>query len=267
MNASVEQDGVSVMRAEEISGAIAFEDVAFQYGPDLPFVLKNVTLTVEPGYQVAIVGRTGSGKSTLARLIGGLYPPTSGKVLYDSHDLQTLDLNSVRIQLGIVTQEAQLFGGSIRRNIALGDLSMGLDRIIQAAKLACIHEEIMAMPMGYDTVLTDRGRSLSGGQRQRLAIARALVRDPRILILDEATNHLDKLTEERVIRNLAKVHCTKIIITHQLHTVRDFDLIVVVDGNTVIEHGSHQDLLKSGTVYAKMIGGPKQDSMAVRSTS
>jgi ABC-type bacteriocin/lantibiotic exporter with double-glycine peptidase domain len=164
--------------------------------------------------RIALVGRTGSGKSTLARLMAGLYEPCSGRILFDDHDLKTLDRRSVRSQLGAVTQDTQLFGGSIRSNICLSDPQMGLEQVVHAAQVACIHEDILRMGMGYETVLTDRGLSLSGGQRQRLALARAVAGNPKILILDEATSHLDVVTEQQLIQNLASLCCTQIVIAH-----------------------------------------------------
>jgi ABC-type bacteriocin/lantibiotic exporter with double-glycine peptidase domain len=201
---------------------------------------------------VALVGPSGSGKSTLARLLAGLYEPDSGHVLLDGRALRELDRRSVRRQLGIVTQEVQLFGGSIRHNIALADPAMGLERIMRAARLACIHDDIAAMPMGYDTPLADRGRSLSGGQRQRLALARALAGDPRILILDEATSHLDSLTEDAVNRNLAQLRCTRIVIAHRLSTIADADLILVLDRGHVVDSGRHEQLVRSSGLYAAL---------------
>src|SRR5262249_25706187 len=148
-----------------------------------------------------------------------------------------------RSQLGIVTQDTELFGGSIRSNIALSDPQMGMDRIMRAARLACIHEEILAMAMGYETVLADRGLSLSGGQRQRLALARALASNPKILVLDEATSHLDAVTEGQVIRNLASLNCTVIVVAHRLSTVVDSDLILVLENGRIVDQGTHASLV------------------------
>ena len=248
-----EQDRGHAALAEKLSGDISLQNVSFRYAKLDPMALQDVSIKVHPGARVAVVGRTGSGKSTLVRLMAGLYKPIVGRILFDGIDLTTLDLRSVRGQLGIVTQDAQLFGGTLRYNIALADPQMGLSQVIHAAKLACIHDEIAAMPMGYETILADRGLSLSGGQRQRLALARALACCPTILVLDEATSHLDGATEKMVNENLARLHCTRIVIAHRLSTIRDADLIVVIDSGKVVAQGTHQELLSSSPKYAELL--------------
>lgn len=253
IDTATEQDNAAVTLAGSLSGTVALEEVLFRYSPQDPVVVDAVSLSVSSGSRVALVGRTGSGKSTLARLLAGLYQPSAGRILYDGKDLSMLDRRSVRSQLGIVTQDTQLFSGSIRRNISLSDPHMSLHRVIHAAKLACIHDDIIAMPLGYETPLADRGLSLSGGQRQRLAIARALASRPAILILDEATSHLDAVTEHRLNENLASLRCTRIVIAHRLSTIRNADLIVVMDGGKIVESGSHDVLLSSGGTYAALL--------------
>lgn len=254
MVSPLEQEGSSILVTAPLSGAIALDHVSFRYGTQDELVLREISLEIRPGQRIAIVGRTGSGKSTLARLLAGLYEPSSGRILFDDTDLKHLDRRSLRSHLGIVTQETQLFGGSIRSNIALSDPGMDLDRVIRAARLACIHDEIMAMPMAYETPLTDRGLSLSGGQRQRLAIARALASKPDILVLDEATSHLDAATETKVNHNLASLHCTRIVIAQRLTTIRDADAIVVIDAGTIIELGTHDQLLRQNRKYVTLLG-------------
>jgi ATP-binding cassette subfamily B protein len=253
INTAPEQKTGSVALAKKLTGAISLEGVSFRYAKSDPLVLEGVSITVPPGYRVALVGPTGSGKSTLARLMAGLYEPSEGRILFDGKSLITLDLRSVRSQLGIVTQDTQLFGGTMRQNVALANPQMGLDQVIYAAKLARIHDEIAAMPMGYETILADRGLSLSGGQRQRLALARALACCPAILVLDEATSHLDAVTEEFVNQNLARLRCTRIVIAHRLSTVRGADLIIVLDSGKVVATGTHDELLRNSSTYADLL--------------
>ena len=248
-----EQDGRALSLAGPLTGAVELERVSFRYAADGPWVLEDVSVTIPAGARVAIVGRTGSGKSSLARLLAGLYEPDAGRIVFDGRDLKTLDRRSVRRQLGIVTQDAQLFGGSIRRNIALADPDLSLDRVARAATLACLHDEIAAMALQYETPLADRGLSLSGGQRQRLAIARALAGDPKILILDEATSHLDGVTEEQLNANLASLRCTRIVIAHRFSTIQRADLILVLDAGRLVEAGRHDTLVRNGGKYAELL--------------
>jgi ABC-type bacteriocin/lantibiotic exporter with double-glycine peptidase domain len=260
MNTPAEQGAGAMVLTEPLRGGIILDHVSFRYAAQDWLVLQDVSLEISPGQRVALVGRTGSGKSTLARLLAGLYDPSSGRILFDEKDLKTLDRRSLRSRLGIVTQDTQLFGGSIRRNIALAEPQMGIERVIRAAKLACMHDEIMATPMGYETLLMDRGLSLSGGQRQRLAIARALARNPEILVLDEATSHLDAATEERINDNLASLRCTRIVIAHRLSTIRDADLIVVVDKGRIVEMGTHEQLIHKQDKYVALLGSQREDN-------
>ena len=236
-----------------LSGAIDVEHVSFRYSPISPVVVKDVSLSIGAGTFIAVVGRSGAGKSTLARLLVGLFSPTEGLVSYDGVNLTQLDTTRLRRQLGVVTQQAQLFGGSIRSNISLADPSLPLEAVIEAAKLACIHEDIMAMPMGYDTLLIDRGASLSGGQQQRLALARALVLRPRILVLDEATSQLDAATERAVQEQLATLDCTRIILAHRLSTIMKADRILVMEAGRIVEQGKHGDLIAIEGAYARLV--------------
>ncbi len=248
-----EQESKESLSAPVLKGRITLENVSFRYSAGSPDVVKDVSLEIEPGQNIAIVGKSGSGKSTLAHLILGLYAPTSGRVLYDGQDLETLDLAWVRKQLGIVPQDAFLFGSSVRKNIALAEPDMPLERVERAAALAAMHDEIAGWPMGYDTVLADGGASLSGGQRQRLALARALVHDPKILLLDEATSHLDVETEQVVHSHLGSLGCTRIVIAHRLSTVQNADLILVMDDGRFVERGTHDDLLSAHGRYWRLV--------------
>ena len=249
----VEQDRAKVRPAPALTGRIELKDVSFRYGSLEAWALHDVSLVIEPGTKVAVVGRSGAGKSTLARILVGLYAPTSGQVLFDDLDLATLDLRQVRGQIGVVTQDAKVFGTSIRENIALFDPTVSLDDVVAAAKLAAIHDEIEALSMKYDMPLAPGGASLSGGQRQRLAIARALVRRPALLLLDEATSDLDTIGEAAVTAHLAALRCTRIVIAHRLSTIADADRIVVLDGGRVAEVGRHAELLAAGGAYAELV--------------
>jgi ATP-binding cassette subfamily B protein len=244
-----ERTGSSV----QLKGAITLEHVSFRYSPTGPLVASDISLHIKPGQLVAIVGRSGAGKSTLANLLLGLYLPTSGRVMYDAVDLSELDLRAVRGQIGVVLQESFFMGTSIRDNIALNEPDMTLERVVETARLAQIHDDISRMPMQYDTLLADRGASLSGGQRQRLALARALARRPALLLLDEATSSLDSISERHVHEALSSLECTRIIIAHRLSTVRKADVILVMDGGKVVEQGRHEELIALGGVYATLV--------------
>ena len=248
-----EQAGREVREAPMLSGLIEARDVRVRYAPLSPLVLDGVSLTVRPGTTVALVGRSGSGKTTLAHVLLGLYEPTSGAVLHDGIDLADLDAGSVRRQFGVVTQEPYLFATSLRENIAFGDPSMSLEEVREAARLACVGDEIDKMPLGYDTLLSDAGASLSGGQRQRVALARALASKPKVLLLDEATSHLDAVTEAAVHKNLLDLGCTTIVVAHRLSTVAHADTILVLDGGRVVEHGRHSTLLRKRGAYHALV--------------
>ena len=248
-----EQHGANVGPAPQLSGQIRADDVSFSYGPLAPAVVSGVCLEIQPGQHIGIVGRSGSGKSTLAHLLLGLYQPTSGHIEFDGLDLAGLDAGSVRRQLGIVTQRPYVFASSVRENIALTNPELPLDVIVEAAKIACVHDDIMAMPMGYDTALHDGGASVSGGQRQRIALARALVHRPSILLLDEATSELDTVTEQKIYTNLDVISSTTIVIAHRLSTIRNADLILVMDQGRIVEAGSHEQLVSRQGAYAALV--------------
>jgi ATP-binding cassette, subfamily B, bacterial len=236
-----------------LTGAVRLDQVSFQYAPLAPLVVREVSVEVEPGRFVALVGRSGAGKSTLAHLLVGLYLPTSGTILYDGINLVELDLQATRSQVGVVSQHPYIFGGTVRANIAMNDPTLSYNRIVEAARLAQIDEDILAMPMGYDTLVSDGGSSLSGGQRQRLALARALALRPSMLLLDEATSMLDAITERGIHEALGTLHCTRIVIAHRLSTVRNADLILVMHEGRIVERGTHDELMNLGGRYNDLV--------------
>ncbi|HTQ79458.1 MAG TPA: peptidase domain-containing ABC transporter [Thermoanaerobaculia bacterium] len=248
-----ERERDSGRRPAALGGRITLDEVTFRYAISAPPAVREVSLDIPAGRIVAVVGSSGSGKSTLAGLLAGLYRPDAGRILYDGSDLADLDLHWLRSQLGFVAQDPYLFGTTIRANIAMTDPAMPLARVIEAAELACIHADIMALPMRYDSLLADGGASLSGGQRQRLALARALVRRPRVLVLDEATSALDAINEQRVHANLATLRSTRVIIAHRLSTVKHADLILVMDKGRIVERGTHEELLAKGGHYHALV--------------
>jgi len=253
VSAEPEQDPRRVQDAPRLTGRIEFRNVSFRYDPNAPFVLRNISFSVEQGHKVALVGRTGSGKSTLAMLLLGLYEPTEGEILLDGIPLRRLNYRAIRSQFGVVLQEPFLFSGSLRQNIAFGHPDLGFDAVVEAAQLAEIQMEIEQMPMGYETRIAEGGIGLSGGQRQRVSLARALARKPAVLLMDEATSHLDVVTERRVERNLSQRACTRLVIAHRLSTICDADQILVLEGGVIAERGSHEELVSRNGCYATLV--------------
>lgn len=241
-----------------LRGDVSLSGVSFRYSADGPLVLDDVDLQVRAGQFVAVVGPSGSGKSTLARLLSGLYSPLSGQLSFDGVDMQQWDPPALRQRLGMVTQDTRLFASSIRENISLLDPEVTLERVEAVAKLAHIDAEVERLPMRYDTVLSDGGASLSGGQRQRLAIARALVHRPGVLILDEATSALDAVSERKVQQSLAALECSRIVIAHRLSTVRDADAILVLDAGRVVGFGTHTELLDGCETYRELVDAQRE---------
>ena len=240
--------------AATLAGDIAFERVSFRYGPDSQPVLRDITLKISAGQVVGIVGPSGSGKSTIAKLVQRLHLPDSGRVLVDGFDTALVDPAWLRRQIGVVLQESILFNRTVRENIALIDPAIALEQVVTAARLAGAHEFIMRMPQGYDTPIGERGVSLSGGQRQRLAIARALLANPRILIFDEATSALDYESESMIQANMREIvrARTVIIIAHRLSTVRNADRILTIDEGAIVEDGPHEQLVSDNGRYANL---------------
>ncbi|MBD2448165.1 peptidase domain-containing ABC transporter [Nostoc sp. FACHB-152] len=229
-----------------LRGHIRFEQVTFRYHPESDInVLENLSFEIKPEQTVAVVGRSGSGKTTLSKLVLGLYPATDGKVLIDGQDVTSISLRSLRSQIGVVDQDTFLFGGTIRENISIAHPEATLAEIMEVAELAGADEFIKQLPKGYETEIGEGGGMLSGGQRQRLAIARALLGNPRLLLLDEATSHLDSESERIIQQNLKTIlkGRTSLIIAHRLSTVRNADLILVLDRGVLVESGTHDQLI------------------------
>ena len=249
MNTPMEPAGGGVRNP--LKGEVRFENITFQYRPDLPQVLKNFTLDVKSGSTVGIVGRSGSGKTTLTKLLQGLYPVNQGLVKIDGIDLKEIDKSHLRSSIGVVLQENYFFSGTVRENIALTKQNASLEEIIYAAKLAGADEFVQKLPRGYDTVLEENASNLSGGQKQRLAIARALLTNPPILIFDEATSALDPESECVIQRNLKAIARgrTVLIISHRLSIVSHADQIVVIDAGTLSDLGTHKELLSRDGIY------------------
>jgi ATP-binding cassette subfamily B protein len=236
-----------------VAGAVCFDDVSFSYGAGAE-VLRGLTVDVPPGQTHAIVGATGAGKSTVVKLLLRLYEPTGGRITVDGRDIRELSFASLRGAIGFVSQDVFLFHGTVRENIAYGRPDATAAQVEQAAQLAEAHDFISALPEGYDTVVGERGQKLSGGQRQRLSIARALVRDPAILVLDEATSAVDNETEAAIQRSLDRVAQgrTMLVIAHRLSTVRHADRIHVLERGEVVETGTHEELVEHGGLYAAL---------------
>lgn len=253
VNAAHPEQQDNVRRHVHLKGRVDVVDVSFRYGPRQPAVLQRISFSIEAGQKVAIVGPSGSGKSSLANLLVGLYQPTDGQVLYDGTDLEDIDHSALRQQIGVVLQDAFVFGGSIAENISLHDPTMRPESIVRAATLAEIHEEVTAMPLAYDTLLSESAGNLSGGQRQRLAIARALAHEPSILLLDEATSDLDTLNEQRIDDNLTRMRCTRVVIAHRLSTVRNADQIIVLEEGRMVDQGTHKELMSRSYLYQGLV--------------
>jgi ATP-binding cassette subfamily B protein len=235
-----------------VTGSIKFDGVTFCYSATSNTnALQNVSFEAAPGQLVAIVGRSGSGKTTLLRLIQGLYPPTDGRVFVDGHDLQYLSLPHLRPQIGVVSQQEYLFKGTVRETIAFNNPDAPIEEIINAAKLAGIDEFIGSLPAGYETILSEAGSNLSGGQRQRLAIARALLAQSRILLLDEPTSFLDAESERKIQDNLSRIRHdrTILVVAHRISTIKDADLILVMDDGALVERGNHGSLMSERGLY------------------
>ena len=247
------KDAENAKELENVEGRIDIENVSFHYSNEIP-VLENINLTIHEGQSVAVVGPSGGGKTTLCQLMPRFYDVCSGSIKVDGTDIRELTQSSLRRNIGIIQQDVFMFAGSIKDNIRYGRPDASDEEIIEAAKKAEIHDEIMALPQAYDSQVGERGVKLSGGQKQRLSIARVFLKNPKILILDEATSALDTVTEQHIQAALEQLSQgrTTIIIAHRLSTVKDADNIVVVDDDRIVEQGCHKELMELNGVYAAL---------------
>jgi ATP-binding cassette subfamily B protein len=241
------------LEPESLKGSIILKNVTFRYGTRKP-VLVNINIHIKQGERIALVGESGSGKTTLSKLLLNLYSPESGDILINNNNIKDIKLEILREKIAYIPQETFLFSGSIIENLTLGLDDVTIEEVIEASKRAQVHEFINELPLRYETRLEENGTNLSGGQRQRLAIARAILKKPDILILDEATSNLDSITEgliEKMVREFSE-NITTITIAHRLSTIKKCDMIYVLDKGRIIEKGNHEQLLKLDRHYAKL---------------
>jgi ATP-binding cassette subfamily B multidrug efflux pump len=239
---------------KQINGEIEFKDVWFKYPDSENYVLKGVSFKVEQGQTVGIVGYTGSGKTTLVNLIPRLFDPDKGEVLIDGVNVKKIPLKVLRGSIGYVQQDVFLFSDTVKNNITFGVDGVDEDKIISVAKIAHIYDEVMEFPNKFDTIVGERGITLSGGQKQRVGLARALIKEPKILILDDSFSSVDAYTEEMILKNLKEYRKgrTTIIISHRITAVKDADFIIVLDDGEIVESGTHDELIELGGIYAEL---------------
>jgi ATP-binding cassette subfamily B protein len=254
LGAEPEQGGTASPPPKRAGGArLELREVSFRYAPEADPVVKDVSAVIESGRRTAIVGRSGAGKTTLVHLLLGLYRPTAGEIRYDGVPITEIEPSALRRDFGVVLQQPFALRATIGENIAFAHPDASFDDVVRAARLAGVHDEVASLPLGYNTRLAEGGVGLSGGQLQRLALARALVASPSVLILDEATSHLDSATEQTIVANLNEISCTQVVIAHRLSTIQDADLILVMRDGEIVEAGTHDGLLAACGDYADLV--------------
>ncbi|HEY9786651.1 MAG TPA: ATP-binding cassette domain-containing protein, partial [Candidatus Obscuribacterales bacterium] len=235
-----------------VEGNVRFENVTYRYpGREAANALSNVSFEAKPGQMIGIVGRTGSGKTTLVRLIQGLYLPTEGRIYIDGHDLSKLSLSGYRQNIGVVSQNEYYFRDTIRENVAFYKPDASMEEIVRACTISGADQFISALPSGYESVLTEGAGNFSGGQRQCIAVARAILHDPAVLIFDEATSGMDSETESRIqhCMELLRAKCTMFVVAHRLSTVKMADKLIVIDKGRIVESGTHDSLVREKGLY------------------